>query len=98
MAWFRCFICGENFPGVLAGVPGLVGFYTTRFVEATDSGEAEALALELLRDEPCLALPPPDDHPAGNARVTFEKISELPASSVPTQQPGFVWHPMEADG
>ena len=54
MAWFRCFICGENFPGALAGISGLVGFYTTRFVEAIDHDDAEARVLELLRGEPRL--------------------------------------------
>ena len=30
--WFRCLFRGENFPGQLAGVAGLVGFFVTRFV------------------------------------------------------------------
>ena len=87
---------GENFPGALAGVTGLVGFYTTRCVEATDPDDAEARALQLLRGEPRLA-PPPGYQPAGIARVVFEEITELPGSSVPAQQPGFAWHPMEDD-
>src|SRR4051794_18549300 len=34
MAWFRCCVRGENFPGQLVCEAGLVGFYVTRFVEA----------------------------------------------------------------
>jgi hypothetical protein len=64
MAWFRCFICGENFPGQLIGETQLVGFYVTRFVEATDAAGAEAAALQALRAEPQLA-PAPGLHTVG---------------------------------
>ncbi|MCI0637989.1 MAG: hypothetical protein L0Y72_23555 [Gemmataceae bacterium] len=64
MAWFRCFTRGENFPGKLAGETGLVGFYTTRFVEASSAEKAEALALEGLRAEAKLA-PPAGYQPSG---------------------------------
>jgi hypothetical protein len=81
---------GENFPGGLAGVSGLVGFYTNRLVEAADCGDGEARALELLRGEPRLA-PPPGYRPAGIAQVVLKKTTEVPA-----QRLGFVWHPPEA--
>ncbi|MBL8542247.1 MAG: hypothetical protein JNJ63_00425, partial [Hyphomonadaceae bacterium] len=48
MPWFRLFACGEDFPVILDGRVELVGFYTTRYVEAETSGEAEAIASELL--------------------------------------------------
>ena len=48
MAWFRCFIHGENFPGELIGSAVPVGFYVIRFVEADDAAEAETLALRAL--------------------------------------------------
>jgi hypothetical protein len=96
LAWFKCFIRGENFPGALAGISGLVGFYTTRFVEAADASEAEAHALDELRGEPRLS-PPPGYQPTGIAKVFFEEISELPGSKVRDPQPGFVWYPMDAD-
>ena len=95
MAWFRCFIRGENFPGELAGEPGLVGFYVTRFVEAANAEEAEGHAMAALRAEPNL-VPPAEYQPSGIARVYFEEITELRQEQIPPQQPGFVWHPMDA--
>lgn len=96
MAWFRCFIRGENFPGALIGEPGLVGFYITRFIEAANPGEAESLVVQQLRAEPRLA--PPDGHrPSGMARVYFEEITELPGDQQPAQQPGFTWYAMGSD-
>jgi hypothetical protein len=73
VAWFRCFIRGENFPGQLIGEPGLVGFYVTRFVEAVDVAAAESIALRALRAEPKLAAPP-GHTPTGRARVFFEYL------------------------
>ena len=52
MPWFRCLIEGENFPGALIRRKGLVGFYTTRWIEASSAEEAEISALEALRAEP----------------------------------------------
>jgi hypothetical protein len=95
VAWFRCFIRGENFPGELADEAGPVGFYVTRFVEAADPDAAEATAVQGLRAEPKLA-PPPGFTPTGQARVFFEEIAKVAAEQVPAVQPGFVWYPMEA--
>lgn len=95
MAWSRCFVRGENFPGELVNEPGLVGFYVIRFVEAPSAEDAESHALQVLRSEPKLA-PPPDLTPSGLTRVHFEQIEELDPSGVPAQQPGFTWYPMDA--
>src|SRR3546814_12937219 len=54
MPLFRCIICGENFPGTLLGQEELVGFYTTRFVEADSPEQAEIMAIELLRNDTSL--------------------------------------------
>lgn len=94
MAWFRCFIRGENFPGQLVGKAGPVGFYVTWFVEAANSVSAEVAALQALKSEPKLA-PPPGYTPTGQARVFFEEIEELAAEQVPAVRTGFVWYPME---
>ena len=94
MAWFRCFIRGENFPGQMIGSAGPVGFYVTRFVEATGATEAEVIALRVLRAEPSLA-PPPGFTPSGQARVFFEEIEEVTADRVPATPPGFAWHPTD---
>ena len=95
MAWFRCFIRGENFPGQMVGQAGPVGFYVTRFVEAADLEAAEAAVLQGLRAEPKLG-PPPGFTPTGRARVFFEEIEAVPAGQVPAVPPGFAWHPMAA--
>jgi hypothetical protein len=89
--WFRCLFRGENFPGALAGEPGLVGFFITRFVEASNAEAAEALAVDALRAEPKLALP------SGIACVYLEEIGEIRPDQVPAQRPGFAWFPMEVD-
>jgi hypothetical protein len=91
--WFRCFIHGEGFPGAILNEAGPVGFYLTRFVEATDPKAAETAALTLLRAEPNLA-PPPGFVPTGQARVLFEEIEEIDADDVPEVPPGFVWYRM----
>jgi hypothetical protein len=93
MAWFRCLIRGENFPGQMIGEAGPVGFYVTRFVEAADTTEAEAAALRALRAEPKMT-PPPGHTPSGQARVFFEVVEEVAAADVPPVQTGFAWHPM----
>lgn len=93
MAWFRCFIRGENFPGQLVGEPRPVGFYVTRFVEAADPQAAEFVAIHGLRAEPKLTLPP-GFTPNGQARVFFEEIEAVAVEQVPAIQPGFVWYPM----
>jgi hypothetical protein len=94
MAWFQCFIRGENFPGQFIGETGLVGFYVTRFVEAADPAAAEVGALRGLRAEPKLA-PPSGYTPSGQERVFFEEIKAVAVERVPTVQPGFAWYSME---
>jgi hypothetical protein len=94
MAWFKCLIRGENFPGTLIDRPGLVGFYVTRFVEAASLDEAETESLRTLRDEPKLARPS-SEVPTGRTKVFFEEITELSFDEVPARQLGIAWHPMD---
>ena len=92
MAWFRCFIRGENFPGG-DGSNGLVGFYTTRFVEADNADEAEMRGLESLRSHEWLASL--RGHPqADRARVFFEEIEQVLAETAPANPPGLVFFAM----
>src|SRR3546814_1282278 len=76
MPLFRCIICGENFPGTLLGQEELVGFYTTRFVEADSPEQAEIMAIELLRNDPSLDVS--SEHRTQSAKVFFEDIDEVP--------------------
>ena len=91
MAWFRCFVRGENFPAQIVGESGLVGFYVTRHAEAADAAAAETAVLEELRTE---LTPPPGHIPTGRARVFFEEIAEVDAEQVSAIPPGFAWHSM----
>ncbi len=76
MAFYRCFIRGEHFPGECIGQKGVYGFYTTRWVEALNKEEAELRAVDLLREDRSLALPEGAAKPA-DARVYVEEIEEV---------------------
>lgn len=91
MPWFKCFIHGENFPGGLINETAEVGFYTTRFVEAGDRGEAEKVALSSLRKEPKLQLPD-GVNASENIKVFFEEIVEVASDEVPDVVEGFSWY------
>ena len=93
MPVFRCLIRGENFPGSLAGESALVGFYTTRFIEASSASEAELAALERLRGEPEFQLVRPEDR-MENAQVYFEQIEEVPVQVGRGPGKGFTFFPM----
>ena len=93
MKWYRCFIEGENFPGVLANTEELIGFYTTRFVEASTPEEAEMTALANLKNEESLQLPE-GIAPPKNAKVHFEEIEEVSQSDVPEINAGFTFYVM----
>ena len=94
MAWFRLFACGENFPVVLDGKVEIVGFYTTRYVEAPTQGEAEALASELLFEDEDLQ-PPPGDWSDVQSSIVFEEVEQV-AEPVDIDD-NFSFFPMEED-
>lgn len=75
MPWYRCLIEGENFPGSLLGKKRPVGFYTTRWIEASSPEEAEIAALEALRQEPNFQVA--DAAKMKDAKVYFEEIVEV---------------------
>jgi hypothetical protein len=76
MAWYRCFVRGEDFPLQVEGGKSPLGFYTTRFAEAQSPGEAESLVLDMLKNDPSLYLPPGTPG-MEKARVYFEEIVEV---------------------
>lgn len=55
MPWFRCLIEGENFPLARDGRPALLGFFTTRWVEADSAGEAERAVVGLIHSDRAFA-------------------------------------------
>jgi hypothetical protein len=75
MAWFRLFACGEDFPVILDGNVEIVGFYTTRYVEAETAGEAEAIASKLLFDDEDLQ--PPPGYEQYQPRLVFEEVEQV---------------------
>ena len=78
MAWFKCFIHGQNFPGRLLGRKrSVVGFYTTRVVQASSADAAEMKAVALLRVDPSLKLA--RIFRTGEAKAYFESVEEIPA-------------------
>ncbi|QNN67222.1 hypothetical protein H9L13_11505 [Sphingomonas lutea] len=87
---------GDNFPGQVEGARQLLGFYTTRVVEAQDKEHAEQVALDLLRgDERLQSLKPnssPDDPPASLHFEEIEPANELEDGEV---QAGFTFFEME---
>ncbi len=82
MPWFRCFIRGENFPLELDGKRQATGFYTTRYVEAADEGDAELKAVNVLRDDPALKVPPGTPG-VEHAMVYVEEIELVDGPSAP---------------
>jgi len=89
MPWFRCVIEGENFPGALVQRQGLVGFFATRWVEASSPEEAEIAALEALRSEPTFQT---KTAKSAEARIYFTQIMEVDGSG--GVDSGAVWFAM----
>jgi hypothetical protein len=76
MAWFKCFIHGQDFPGRLLGKRGTVGFYTTRVVQAKTPKDAELKAVQLLKRHHSLKVS--RIFKTGKAKVFFESVDEIP--------------------
>lgn len=96
VAWFRCFIRGENFPAIADDSDRLAGFFTTRFVEADNDDDAEARGLETLLADPWFASMR-GNSAIGRATVSIQEIDEVMADSVPAQPPGFTFFRMDDD-
>jgi hypothetical protein len=94
MKLFRCLIEGANFPFELEGEAGLFGFYTTRFVRADTPEQAELLALEILRADSKLDVPPAKR--TKDTMVYFREIEEISAmpDGVPDSGTGYAFFPM----
>ena len=80
----------------LSGEVKRFGFYTTRFVEASNSNKAEERALELIRNDPELrsqVLNTPHDPPM----IYTEEMVEIEEDEVPEVQRGFSFFPAETN-
>ncbi len=94
MSLFRCLIRGDNFPGKLIGQKKLIGFYTTRYVEADSPEQAELLAVELLRNDPDLEVAP--KYRTQDARIFLEEIDEVSSKAEKVPNKGFTFFVMGA--
>jgi hypothetical protein len=94
MKLFKCFVHGTNFPLGAEGENPLLGFYTTRFVNAETAEQAELLALELLRSDPNLDLDPSKRRK--DTMVYFESIEEIDSMPGGISEPGtgYTFYPM----
>jgi hypothetical protein len=85
---------GQNFWLELQGDRRRMGFYTRRFVEATDPQAAELAAIEQLRTEG--KLKPLNDR-SDSPRVFVEALQEVAAADVPAVVEGFAFYPDEPE-
>lgn len=82
MKAFCCFAMGENFPGELRGKSDPFGFFVSVFVNAIDSKDAEAKALQLLSEDSALTASESAGFPP-NATVSFKVVHELAHQVMP---------------
>jgi hypothetical protein len=93
MTWYKCFVEGENFSGELIGENRLIGFFTTRFVEATSIDDVEKTVLSNLRKESVFQFSAGIKLSSG-AMVYINEIIEIDAEDVPQTQPGLSFYVM----
>ena len=77
----------------LEGKFQLMGFYTSRWVEADTAEAAERLALEMIRSE--FQFSEEDRRRAPDAKMFFEEIVEVEPDTPRGLNKGASWFPME---
>lgn len=96
MKKYRVFVRGENFLMDVDSVNQMLGFYTTRFVEAEDEQAAEYAVMDSLRSDPKLVgsvLNEDTDPPM----MFAEEIEELESfEGFPAPGTGFTFYPAES--
>ncbi len=88
MPIWQCLIRGENFFPE-EQLQQRMGFYTTRWVQALDSGKAELKVVEMLRAESTLQRPDWHDGCEPKSKIFVEEISICEGQ--PQRNQGFVW-------
>lgn len=96
MAWYKCVIEGQKFPGILAHTEGLVGFRTTRVVEAGTRDEAQFKAIAAIRNDASLQLPEGVNAPR-DASLRFESIEEIASHEKSEVDTDFSFYTMGTD-
>ncbi len=90
---YQCLIRGENFPGMIIGEDGLVGFFTTRWVDASDEVAAEEMALARLKDEALFEVVP--EFRNSESRIYFDEIVAVAERPSDIIEGGATWFSME---
>jgi hypothetical protein len=74
MPFYRVMLRGHNFPGGPIGEPKQrFGLFTTRWVQALNPKRAERKAVQMVWNDPALAIPSPRN-PEERAWLTLEKV------------------------
>ncbi len=97
MAWFYCFVEGENFllkPD--ENEEKLFGFYANRHAKAKNADEAEQKVLSALKQEYEI-LRPAQKQTINPAKVYFNEILELTEKPKKIMRKGATWFPMDGD-
>jgi hypothetical protein len=91
MPAYELFIRGESFRSKTDDAVKLIGFYTTRWIEAVDEVAAESKVIADLREQ--LSLQKPDWHDGSppHATVYVENIAEIISGWDGKPGIGFVW-------
>ena len=96
MATYRVRLCGRHLQLEVDGERQELGFYTTRFVEATSPDGARAQALHLIEQHPAVVTQLRERTPG--FAVLVEAVELLPAGhEVPAGQPGLAFYPEEGE-
>lgn len=90
MPWFRTFIRGEHFLLESEGQVRALGFFTTRFVEASTPADAEFAAVGLVRADAKLRTSVRNDH-SDPPKMFVDEIEEIEALDVPADNPGYTF-------
>jgi hypothetical protein len=94
VAHYRVYLRGENFLLVIDGTPTRLGFYTTRFVQASDRDGAELLAVDLIRRE----LENRIRNERSDSPMIFAEKIDVVDGVVPQISSGFAFFPMDSSG
>ncbi|WKL58623.1 hypothetical protein Q1W73_06460 [Asticcacaulis sp. ZE23SCel15] len=90
--WYRVMLKGENFRTKTDGKTEILGFYTTRYVEAGSEDEAEHKAVDLIRKDESLkkiVLNAKDDPPL----IYLEEIDVVLSDHSNEPVMGYVFYP-----
>ena len=95
MPCWRVVLEGRNFWLELDGEPKRLGFVTTRFVDAPDSGSAELSAVQMIREDPKFGhlLNERSDSPT----ICVEEVTEVSSGETNRPNAGYTFYEEDLD-